>query len=101
MIEAALVAGGILIFIAGFYTGLYIARHSYVDREVAKIVTTEKLVEVEKPVVIQVPRPEPAKRPSGGGLPIMGSSNKNDVLNPAQRQEAEKMTDLLSQLPEA
>lgn len=99
MLEAVLIATGLLLFLAGFYTGVWIQRHSYTDREVAKIVVTEKLVEVEKPVVIQVPR---ATAPSGGGLAIMtGGRNKSNVLDPAQRAEAEKQFDLLSQMPEA
>lgn len=98
MIEALLLAAGVLLFLAGFYTGVWIQRHSYTDREVPKIITTEKLVEVEKPIVIQVPRP-PA--PSSGGLPIMGTgSRKNNVLNPEEKDAADRMSDLLGGMPE-
>jgi hypothetical protein len=99
MLEAALTAGFVLVFLAGFYTGLWVQRHSYVDREVPKIITTEKLVEVEKPVVIQVPTP--ARSNGGGNLAIMGGNGpKSSVIDPGKRAEADRQFDLLNQMPE-
>lgn len=100
MTEIYLLTAGIVLFLAGIYTGIWIQRHSYTEREVAKLIPTDKVVEIEKPVIVQVPV---AQRPSNGGgsLAVMGTGNKNDILTPGQRQESEKMTDLLSQLPEA
>lgn len=99
MDETAIVIGAIATFLVGFYTGLYIARHSYVDREVPKIIERDRVVEVEKPVVIQIPRqaaPQPA------GLAVMGTSGqKGHVLDPKQQAEADRMSDLLNQMPEA
>ncbi len=98
MIEMLLLLVGIALFLGGIYTGIWIQRHSYNDREVPKIITTERLVEVEKPIVVQVPRP--AAGSSGGALPIMGIKAKHDVLNPSERAGAEHMAGLISDLPE-
>lgn len=97
MNSALLVIGGIGLFIAGLYTGLWIQRHSYTDREVERLIPTDRLVEVEKPVIIQVPQGAPKQGPQ---LAVMGSGSKTDILTPNQRQEAEKMTSLLDQLAE-
>lgn len=99
MSEAALLVAGILLFITGFYTGVWIARHSYVDREVPKMITTEKLVTVEKPVVIQVPQ---AHKPNGASLPVMGGTPRigTQVLDPIARDEAQRQMDIIGQLPE-
>jgi hypothetical protein len=98
MIEAAALAAGILLFLTGFYTGLWVQRHSYTDREVAKLIPTEKVVEVEKAVIVQVPTPP---RPGNASLAIMNNGNpKTNVLDPATRAEADRMTDLLTQMPE-
>jgi hypothetical protein len=86
------------LFLAGVYTGIWIQRHSWHDREVPKIVTTEKVVEVEKPVVVQVPTP--VKGGNGGALPIMGTDVRSLIADPNQRAEYEKVTQLLSQQPE-
>ncbi len=88
---------GIALFLIGIYTGIWIQRHSYTDREVPKIVETQVVVPVEKPIVVQVPRPHGN---GGGALPIMGMKAKHDVLNPSERAGAEHMAGLISDLPE-
>ena len=90
------IAAGYLLFLAGFYTGVWIQRHSYTDREVPKIVTTEKVVVHQVPQIIQVPIARPKEGPS---TPLMGT-NKSVIADPTQRAEVEKMEGLLSQLPE-
>jgi hypothetical protein len=98
MIEAAALAAGILLFLTGFYTGLWVQRHSYTDREVPKLIPTERVVEVEKPVIVQVPV---QPKPGGASLAIMNNGNpKTNVLNPNQKAEADRMSDLLTQMPE-
>lgn len=98
MIYATLLTAGLVsLFILGFYTGLWIARHSYRTVEVPKIVTTEKVVEVEKAVIVQVPKPVPTNT---GSLAVMGATPRTDVLRPEERREAEHMNDLISGLPE-
>lgn len=99
MSETILLVIGILLFIAGFYTGVWIQRHSYHIREVPKLITTEKIVEVEKPIVIQVPRSAPSQ---GAQLAIMNNRGgpKGNVLDPIKQAESERMTDLISQMPE-
>ncbi len=98
MIEILLLLVGIVLFLAGIYTGIWIQRHSYTDREVPKVVETQVVVPVEKPIVVQVPRP--ASGNGGGALPIMGLKAKHDVLNPSERAGAEHMAGLISDLPE-
>jgi hypothetical protein len=98
MIEAAALAAGILLFLAGLYTGIWIQRHSYTDREVAKLIPTEKIVEVEKPVIVQVPMPT---KPAGPNLAIMGSNGaKTSVLDPVRKAESDRQFDLLNNMPE-
>jgi len=90
------IAAGCLLFLAGFYTGVWIQRHSYQDREVPKIVISEKVVVHEVPKVIEVPSARPRQGPS---TPLMGT-NKHVIIDPTEREEAEKMTGLINQLPE-
>lgn len=97
MVEIVLLFAAVVLFLAGFYTGLWVQRHSYVDREVPKIIETQRVIEKEKPVVIQVPRPAPA---NGGSLPIMGSGANKNVLTPQQQSEAQHMQELLGGMPE-
>lgn len=89
---------GILLFLTGFYTGLWVQRHNreVVVHEVPKIVETEKVVEVEVPKLIEVPMP--AKK-QGPALVITGQQQKN-VLDPTSQAESQRMNDLLSGMPE-
>jgi hypothetical protein len=94
----------VVTFLLGFYTGRHDARtnREVIEREVAKIVPTERIVEVEKAVIVQVPVfAEQPKQPSGASLPIMGSNRRNIITDPNERAAADGMASLLSQLPEA
>lgn len=91
MIEAFAVVLGILLFIAGFYTGLWVQRHSTttIERDVPQIITTEKVVEHEKPVVIQVPMPAP---PREGGPVLIGA---RQPLSGPDYAEAQRQQELI------
>lgn len=89
----------IVLFLAGFYTGIWVQRHSreVIEREVAKIVTTEKVVEVEKPVVIQVPAQRP---PQTAAFATMGSPNRSVIADPQERAQMEHIQQLANMSPE-
>lgn len=94
--SALAILAGCLLFLGGFYTGIWVWRRSERQVEVPKVVTTEKVVVHEKPVVLQVPMGRPKQGPS---TPVMGS-NKSVIVDPVERAEAEKMEQLVGGLAE-
>lgn len=92
------IAAGCVLFLAGFYTGIWIQRHSITTVEVPKIVETEKVVPYEVPRLIEVPMPQQKKGPS---LAVIGQNQgTRDVLTPAQKDENQRMQSLLGGNPE-
>ncbi len=99
------IAAGIALYLLGFWAGAMLTRatREIVEREVPRVVTTEKVVEVEKPVLVQVPV-APARPPvsgNGGSLPIMGTGTRNIIADPNQREQLEHIQGLISTTPEA
>lgn len=93
---------GIGMYFAGFWAGSKLTRalREVEIHEVPQIVTTEHIVEVEKPVVVQIPAAT-VQRTTGPSLPVMGINNRNVVTNPAERAQMERMQDLMGLSPEA
>lgn len=100
ILSIILAACGVALFLAGFYTGVWIQRHSreVITREVEKLISTDRVVEVEKPIVVQVP--VPMKQKDGGSLVWSKPANKSIITDPKKRAEAEGITSLLNSLPE-
>lgn len=81
----------IVLFLCGFYTGLYIARHS------REVITVEKVV--EKPAVIPMSTTQPLpKQPAS--LPVMGKT-RHIIADPTEREQMEHITTLFNNTPEA
>lgn len=95
--SALAILGGCLLFLGGFYTGVWIQRNSYQDREVPKVVTTEKVVVHNVPEYIQVPAVRP---PQPASLPVMGSKRNHVIVDPTEREATQRVGELLDQLPE-
>lgn len=87
-------AAGITLFLLGFYTGIWVQRHSreVVEREVPKIITTEKVVEIKVPELIQIPTRE------AGGMAVIGQNK--EVLDKQAAQEARRMQQLINEMAE-
>lgn len=95
-------AYGIALFWVGFYWGVKMTRalRETVRVEVPKVVTTEKLVEIEKPVFVQTPpTPKPANAGNGPALPIM--RGRNVIADPNERQQLQHISELMSTEREA
>lgn len=85
---------GVALFIAGVFTGIWIKEHAHevVEREVPKIITTEKAVPIEVPKYI------PTAPREDGGTAVIGSIVKNESKN--AEAEAAKIRSLINQFPE-
>lgn len=96
-------AYGISLFWVGFYWGIRMTRtlRETVVHEVPKIVTTERVVEIEKPVLVQpnMTINKPTNGGSGPALPVMRGHSV--IADPTERAQLEHMQELMSTEPEA
>lgn len=63
---------GCFLFVSGVGTGIFLTRKSreVITREVPRIVETERVVEHEKPVIVQIPAPQTTQ---GGPVKLGGN----------------------------
>lgn len=86
------VFAGIVLFLAGFYTGIWIQRHSreVIEREVEKIVPTEKVAFVEVPKVVQVP----VVQREAGGMAVIGQDRGKQIFSKEEMEANRRMAEL-------
>lgn len=96
------IAAGITLWLAGFWAGSMLTRamRETVTREVPKIITTEKVVEIEKPVIVQMPVNKPVPAATGPSLPVMGST-RHVIADPVERETMARIQQLTNGTPEA
>lgn len=94
-------AYGIALFWVGFFWGIKMTRtlREVVTHEVPQIITTEKVVEIEKPVLVHAPMSKPVNGGNGPALPVM--RGKSIIADPNERAQLEGIRDLMSIEPEA
>lgn len=96
------IAAGIALWLAGFWAGSMLTRalREVIHRDVPQLITTEKIVEVEKPVIIQMPAVPQKAAVTGPSLPVMGG-NRHVIASPNEREQIERIQQLTGQIPEA
>jgi hypothetical protein len=99
------IAAGIALWLAGFWAGSMLTRsmREVITRDVPQIITTEKVVEIEKPVIVQMPatvQKQPPRATTGPSLPVMGAT-RHVIADPAERQQMERIQQLTGNTPEA
>lgn len=94
--QIMIILGGLTLFLGGFYSGIWVQRNSreVIEREVPKIITTEKVAFAEVPHVVQVPTPAQPKQPTGG--PVAIGQQPTNVLSPERAAEARRMTEVMN-----